>query len=170
MGPPPEQRDAAGTTARAEEAGMEAAVGMSTDDLAKLRTFLARDRNDLAMVEIHKEVDWPDWEELATNIKLRIRQRGFQGIITVRRSNPEVMTVYKNRPWANFLHSRITKVICALSIVGWFVYQPYMWLRNRSLVLHSKFRVDVTIGSYWPLIADKLGPDGFDPSSSSVRP
>jgi len=146
-------------------AGAGSGAGVSVEDLERLRDFLEHDTNDLAALQIHKEIHWPDWEELATNIKHQIRQRGFNGIIHVCCAEDEFMTVYKNKPWANFMHRRVTRVLCILSIVGWFIYQPYMWLRHRSLVVTSRHRVDVAIGSYWPLIADKVGPNGFSTSA-----
>mmetsp|Transcript_30418 Transcript_30418/g.87188 ORF Transcript_30418/g.87188 Transcript_30418/m.87188 type:complete len:398 (-) Transcript_30418:61-1254(-) len=136
-------------------------TGISAEDLDRLADFLQHDENDLAAVEIHKEVHWSDWEELATNIKHQIRQSGFTGIIHVCCTEDEVMTIYKNKAWANFMYRRITKVLCALSLIGWLVYQPYIWLRHRALVVTSRYRIEVAIGNYWPLIADKVGPDGF---------
>lgn len=148
------------------ELGISSSVGVKESDLAVLKEFLARNRNDLAMVEIVKEVTWPEWEELATNIKQRIRQAGFTGVIDVRRADKEVVTIYKNRPWANFLHSRTTKVLIMLSIVGWLIYQPYIWIRNRSIQVSTRFRIDVPIETYWSLISDKIGPHGFDPAGA----
>lgn len=139
-----------------------ATVGVSARDLEKLHDWLAHNRNDLAVINLKKEVVWNEWEALATNIKHQIRQAGFTGIISVRRTEEDNMIVYKNRPWANFMHSRTTKVLCALSLLGWFIYQPYMWLRYQSTTVVSRYRVDVSVGQYWSLIVDKIGPDGFD--------
>lgn len=149
------------------ELGVAASLGIKESDLQKLREFLRHNRNDLAMVEMVKEVAWPEWEELATNIKQRIRQAGFSGIIDVRRADKEVVTVYKNKPWANFLHNRTTKVLLMLSVVGWLFYLPYMWIRNRSITVSSRFRIDVPIETYWSLICDKIGPNGFDPAGAN---
>lgn len=140
----------------------EAADGIRAGDLQRLADFLAYNRNDLAVLELKKEVDWNDWEELAMNIKHHIRQTGFRGVTTVTRSGAEIVTVHKNRPWANFMHSRTTKVLCALSIFGWMIYQPYMILRNSSTAIRSRFKVDVDIRNYWSLISDKIGSEGFD--------
>jgi len=137
-------------------------LGISVEDHESLAQFLSHSTNDLAMVEIDKQVLWHDWEELATNIKQRIRQSGFGGIISVHRSSSELVTVYKNKTWANFMHSRTTKVLWALSLVGWLFYQPYMWWRCTSTKLSSRYRVDISIAQYWPFIAEKIGADGFD--------
>mmetsp|Transcript_49480 Transcript_49480/g.143524 ORF Transcript_49480/g.143524 Transcript_49480/m.143524 type:complete len:408 (+) Transcript_49480:108-1331(+) len=141
--------------------GIGSGAGISTEDLERLADFLEHNGNDLASVEIRKEVHWSDWEELATNIKHQIRQGGFTGIIHICCAEDEVMSIYKNKSWANFMHRHATKVACALSIVGWVIYQPYMWFRHRALVVTSHYCVDVAISTYWPLIADKVGPEGF---------
>lgn len=138
--------------------GMES---MSEKDLQKLRYFLDSNRNDLANLQLVKKVAWPGWEELATNIKHQIRKHGFSGVIGVHRSEDECVTVYKNRPWANFMYSQTTKVLCALSIFGWPMYFAYMFVRCKTTKVHSHFRVDVQINDFWQLIQDNLGADGF---------
>jgi hypothetical protein len=143
--------------------------GMLPEDRSSLNHTLAHDTNDLCYLELSKEVRWPGWEELATNIKHQIRQRGFNGVISVDKSEKEEVRVYKNRPWANFMHARATRVLCALSVVGWLVYVPYMWLRCKKVSLQSYFRVDCDIQDYWNLIEDKLTPDGFqDGTAASI--
>jgi len=136
--------------------------GVVPEDYVVLSNALNRDKNQLAIIEVQKEVDWPGCEELATNIKLKIRQMGFAGVIGINLSEGETVSVFKNAPWANFLHSRTTKVLVVLSIFGWILYFPYMWLRCRATRIRARYRVDVSIGSYWPLIADKLTANGFD--------
>lgn len=135
--------------------------GLIPEDRSRLHNYLTSDENDLAYVEISKKVTWPGWEELATNIKHQIRQSGFTGVISVDRSESDELQVYKNKPWANFCHARATRIICALSIAGWMIYVPYMWLRCKNVNIASYYRVDVNISDYWPLIADKLTADGF---------
>mmetsp|Transcript_43444 Transcript_43444/g.86206 ORF Transcript_43444/g.86206 Transcript_43444/m.86206 type:complete len:421 (-) Transcript_43444:21-1283(-) len=157
------------STRSANPSGGNNAVGVSQQDVEHLQDFLDRNQNDLAYVCIHKNVVWPGWEELATNIKLKIRQRGFHGVVLVRRSDDEHMDIHMNRTWANFLHSRSLKILCAMSIVGWIVYQPYMWLKHRPLTIKSLFRVDLPISAYWPLIEDKLGPNGFDGEGTALH-
>lgn len=144
-------------------------VGVNREDLGDLRTFLQSNNNDLALVELHKEVMWQGWEELATNIKHQVRQAGFGGIISVHRSEPEIVCIYKNKPWANFMHSRTTKVLWALSLLGWIFYQPYMWLRCASTHVRSKYRIDIPIAQYWNIIEDKIGADGFNDQGGTQR-
>jgi len=144
--------------------------GVVAEDRQRLTHFLANNSNDLATVEVQKEVMWAGWEELATNIKHQIRQRGFtNGVISVRRCEVEPMEVYQNKDWANFMHSRLTKVLCALSLVGWFVYLPYMYFRCSKLIIRSRYKVDVSISHYWNLIVNQLGADGFDGISMATR-
>jgi len=157
------------STRLASPAGGNNAVGVVPEDVVLLQDFLDRNQNDLAYVCIHKHVVWSGWEELATNIKHKIRQRGFRGVVLVRRSDDEHMDIHMNRTWANFLHSRSLKILCAMSIIGWLIYQPYMWLRHRPVTIKSLFRVDLPISAYWPLIEDKLGPNGFDSEGTVSR-
>jgi len=144
--------------------------GMLPEERDKLHFFLDNDTNDLSYTEIDKRVSWLGWEELATNIKHKIRQAGFQGHIRVSRAESDQVQIYKNKAWANFMHARATRVLCALSILGWVIYVPYMWLRCKKLGLKSFFRVDISIADYWPLIADKLTADGFQDNQSIVSP
>eukprot|EP00439_Symbiodinium_sp_Y106_P033582 s603_g4.t1 len=137
--------------------------GLEADEVETLRKFLREDTNDLATVQLVKEVSWDRWEELATNIKHKIRQKGFDGLIHVSWRNTETLTVYKNRTWANFLHRGITRVLLALSVVGYMWYAPYMHFRQRGPEVHPKFRVDIDIESYWQLIGEKINERGFDP-------
>jgi len=136
--------------------------GILPEDFALLGDFLASNKNELAMIDVQKDVEWLGCEELATNIKLKIRQMGFTGVIGVSLSEGETVSVFKNAPWANFMHSRTTKVLLVLSIFGCFLYFPYMWLRCRATKIRARYRVDIPISSYWPLIADKLTANGFD--------
>jgi hypothetical protein len=153
----------------AAEDGLALSEGIVSTDLGHLDDFITKDCNDLALVQVRKDVAWPDWEELATNIKLQIRQCGFNGIVSIHRSDCHHVTVYKNAPWANFTHSRVTKILCALSIIGWIAYLPYMWLRCTSTVVRARYTVDISIKDYWNLIADKLSADGFVEDSSVPR-
>lgn len=136
--------------------------GISLDDHSVLETFLATNKNDLAIVEVEKDVVWPDSEELATNIKHRIRQMGFQGIIGINLSESEKVSVFKNAPWANFMHSHTVKILVILSMCGWAFYFPYMWLRCSTTKIRSRYKVDLPITSYWPLIEHKLTANGFE--------
>mmetsp|Transcript_102579 Transcript_102579/g.319651 ORF Transcript_102579/g.319651 Transcript_102579/m.319651 type:complete len:532 (+) Transcript_102579:12-1607(+) len=116
-------------------AGPELALedGIVRDDLQKLCHALALDGNDLATIQMVKEISWPRWEELATNIKHQIRQCDYEGVLGIDRTKTEIINIYKNRQWANFMHSRTLKVVLALSILGWAFYVPYMWFRSATV-------------------------------------
>jgi len=135
--------------------------GIAVADMDKLNYHVGEDSNDLALLELQKEVAWPGWEELATNIKHKIRQQGFNGIISINRTERDKVSIYKNTTWANFMHSRTTKVLCALSVLGWIIYLPYMWLRCSPTLVRARYRIDIPIEEYWRYIADKLTCDGF---------
>lgn len=143
-------------TGEVNTSGFITEEGINEEDISNLQQFLAHDDNDLAMVTVQKDVTWPGWEELATNIKQHIRQSGFNGVVNVSCSEGESVTVYKNKLWANFLHHRATRSLMALSIFGWPFYLVYMWLRCRNLLIHTHHRVDITPDAYWPLISDQL--------------
>jgi hypothetical protein len=149
--------------------GMDLRDGVVAEDLQDLHNYVTRNRNDLAIVDLRKEVSWKSWEELATNIKTRIRQCGFNGIISIHRTECDSVMIYKNTPWANFMHSRTTKVLCALSVLGWIFYLPYMYFRCTCTVIRSRYKVDIPIDNYWSLIADKLTVDGFVEDPNAVR-
>jgi len=135
--------------------------GVLPEDRSRLNYTLTSATNDLEYIEIVKHVKWLDWEELASNIKHQIRQSGFNGVISVDRGHTDELQVYKNTAWANFMHARATRVLCALSIFGWVFYVPYMWIRCQSTSIRSYYRIDVGISEYWPLIAEQLTADGF---------
>lgn len=137
--------------------------GVNSEDVRKLDRFLRYDTNSLASVELTKQVDWPHWEELATNIKLRIRQKGFDGIVTVTRPEGEPLHIYKNEHWANFVHNRVTKALVALTFIGWVLYSLYMWIRCTKLVVRTRHCVEIDINNYWELIERELGARGFSP-------
>jgi hypothetical protein len=161
--PPP--RSANGGLSIEEEESM---AGVSEQQIAKLRNWLESDTNDLSYINLCKEVSWPNWEDLATNVKTKIRQTGFNGVIRVTPNSPESFGVHKNKPWANFMHSKTIKVLCALSVVGWFLYQPYMWLRHSSTTVKTQFRVQIPVQQFWLLIANKIGPYGFNSMADDV--
>jgi len=142
--------------------------GLAPEDLETIAYFLAYDNNDLSALRIQKETEWPGFQELVGNIQQRIRECGFEGVITVSLDGTEVMSVHKNKTWANFMLNRATKAMAAVSVVGMPPYLLYMWWRCRSITVRSRFRIEIPPDEYWPLIADQLGPDGF--WATSVAP
>lgn len=140
--------------------------GLLPEDLQTISHFLSCDTNDLATLEIQKDVDWPGWEDLASSINRRITQTGFSGVVDARLGKGEVLTVHKNKPWANFMHSRSTKALVSLSVFFAIPYLVYMWKRCQKTVVRIRVQVDIAPDEYWQLIADQLTCNGFEPSCS----
>lgn len=148
----------------------DAKDGIQAEDLSDLSNFLATDVNELATVEMLKVIEWENWEELALNLKHQIHQCGFKGVIQIDRVEVEQMIIYKNEQWANFLHGKKLKVLLALSVLGWFIYWPYMRFRAAQLTVHCKHHIAIPISDYWNLIVDKLSANGFNlPSAQYPR-
>lgn len=142
--------------------GDSVTAGLSEADVGIVGDFLRNNSNDLATFSIEKQVEWTGWEELATNIKQKIRQAGYQGTVFVSWNSTQTIGIYKNKPWANFLHLGLTRVIFGLSAIGYIWYMPYMWIRQRGPRVSSKFRVDIPIAEYWRLVGDKISGRGFE--------
>lgn len=119
--------------------------------------------NPLATLVISKEAVWDDFEEVATNIKAKIRESGFEGPIDVTISPPDRVIVYQNDHWANFMYNETVKVMTLLSIVGGLVYVPYMWIRGSRAkhTVTSKFKVSIDKETYWKLIEKHISVRGF---------
>lgn len=140
--------------------------GLEASEMERLQEFLEKDRNDLATVVLYKHVAWPDWEDVATNIRQRIKQCGFERSVSVRCDDLERITVHKNKAWAHFMNHRTTPVLCMLSIVGWPLYLVYTSWWRTELPIHAHFRVDVSVEDFWALVSDQLGATGFETTDS----
>eukprot|EP00930_Biecheleria_cincta_P017177 TRINITY_DN13737_c0_g1_i1.p1 TRINITY_DN13737_c0_g1~~TRINITY_DN13737_c0_g1_i1.p1 ORF type:complete len:395 (-),score=50.50 TRINITY_DN13737_c0_g1_i1:93-1277(-) len=146
----------------AREDSQSVTAGLSEADVGIVGDFLRNNSNDLGTFSIEKQVEWPGWEELAINIKQKIRQGGYQGAVFVTWNSTETIIIYKNKPWANFLHMGLTRVIFGLSAIGYLWYWPYMWIRQRGPEVCSKFKVDIPIEEYWRLVGNKISGRGFE--------
>jgi hypothetical protein len=154
--------------ARLQQQGSSSPYGLSADDQLRLRSYLRANHNSLSRVEIQKEIIFPGWEELATNIRAYLRQKGFSGMVQVSCQGSESVTIHKNNAWAHFMRSRATRVIAALSIFGWVFYEVYMYIRDSKLVVRSKHHVDVPINQFWGLVGENLTAQGFNPSGDDA--
>jgi len=139
--------------------------GLTSEGLGSIAYFLTHDTNDLSRIELRKEVEWQGWEELATNIKQKIRQQGFSGTVHVQCVECETTSIYKNTVWANFMHSRATKALLAVSVVGFIPYLLYMRLRCQAALVRVRHRIDIAPQDYWSLVSDGLSAAGFQPIS-----
>jgi len=139
----------------------EQTFGVHPEDRKLLSAFLDGNANELATVEMRKEVVWPEWQDLATNIRSRLRQLGFEGVVQINCEGSQHVVVRSNTAWAHFVHHRITKALMAASMVGWMPYLAYMWLRDTRLSVRSQHCVTAPIDEFWELIGDKLTAQGF---------
>jgi len=156
------------------EGGEAAAVvrpllgGIEAAELERLQGFMESDRNDLAVIVLRKRVTWHGWEDVATNIRQRIKQCGFRGSLSVRYEGLETIRVKKSRAWARFMHHPSLLVLCMLSAVAWPVYSAYMYWRCTEFPVDANFRVNIQAEDYWSLISDQLSASGFNVTASST--
>jgi len=154
----------------------EAEGTVDAKELLTIEEFIAT-KNPLATVSIKKEMVWEDFEEVATNLRAKIRACGFEGPLDVTMSPPDTCRVFQNTRWANFMYNETVKVMTLLSIIGGLVYLPYMWIRSRSQrkVVTSKFKITISGKDYWQLISPKISAHGFGlpqgetPSAPQIR-
>merc|ERR1712113_272666 len=64
-------------------------------DAARLEQHLCA-RNPLEVLLLRKQVEWPCWEDIATNVRQRLRALGFPGEVEVRLEAREEVLVYRN--------------------------------------------------------------------------
>lgn len=134
---------------------------LSDDNLVILQNYLGS-KNHLERVLLQKKVDWPVWEDIATNIRQRLRSLGFPGDVEVRFEAEDEVLVYQNHKWSNFVRNRVTQALVMISIVGSAVWIPYVWARSKTTKVETRFRINVDPARYWELVCDQLSAaDGF---------
>lgn len=137
------------------------------EDLPTLQRFLSSS-NLLETFVIEKRVEWKSWEDLATNIRQKLRALGFTGNLEVRFEASDEITIYKNHRWPNFVRNSATNLLIALSIIGPFIWIPYVYCRSRSSRCESWFRIDIEPVRYWQLIEHSISAsEGFRPIAAS---
>mmetsp|Transcript_46875 Transcript_46875/g.108386 ORF Transcript_46875/g.108386 Transcript_46875/m.108386 type:complete len:245 (-) Transcript_46875:147-881(-) len=118
--------------------------------------------NPLEVLILGKHVEWASWEDVATNIRQHLRTLGFLGEVEVRLEAREELLVYRNHPWQNFVRSRLTHCLVLLSLVGGFVWVPYLWIRMKTVRVESRFEINLDLERYWELLAAGLhASEGF---------
>eukprot|EP00929_Paragymnodinium_shiwhaense_P105510 TRINITY_DN7056_c0_g1_i2.p1 TRINITY_DN7056_c0_g1~~TRINITY_DN7056_c0_g1_i2.p1 ORF type:complete len:1254 (+),score=243.03 TRINITY_DN7056_c0_g1_i2:124-3885(+) len=133
----------------------------SEDDIIKLTKFLHGD-NPLEVVALQKRVEWDSWEDVATNVRQRLRTLGFNGEVDVRFEAHEELLIYRNHPWQNFVRSRITRALVLISVVGGLVWIPYLWARMKKVKVETTFTISLDLQRYWELFSEGLHPiEGF---------
>eukprot|EP00397_Hematodinium_sp_SG-2012_P034301 GEMP01036779.1.p1 GENE.GEMP01036779.1~~GEMP01036779.1.p1 ORF type:complete len:414 (+),score=76.53 GEMP01036779.1:349-1590(+) len=137
------------------------ALPVEPEAVATAESFLASGttgRRALECLTLEKKVQWNEWEELACNIKKRMKSLGYLGIIDVQFDSSDSIRVYKNSAWSIFLHHETTATLMALSIVGSLWYFPYMLWSRRKHACTTKFVVNCPINEFWTLIQARLQP------------
>eukprot|EP00927_Polykrikos_kofoidii_P038674 TRINITY_DN33088_c0_g1_i5.p1 TRINITY_DN33088_c0_g1~~TRINITY_DN33088_c0_g1_i5.p1 ORF type:complete len:751 (-),score=186.14 TRINITY_DN33088_c0_g1_i5:170-2422(-) len=114
--------------------------------------------NPLEVVLLRKKVLWPHWEDIATNVRQRLRTLGFDGEVEVRFEAFEEVKVFRNHPWQNFVRSRITQALVLISVIGGLIWVPYVWLRMRRIKIETSFVISLDLQRYWDLFSDGLHP------------
>lgn len=134
---------------------------MSEENLQTLQKYL-NTSNNLESVILQKRVDWPQWEDVATNIRQRLRTLGFPGDVEVRFEAADEVLIYQNRKWSNFVRNRVTQALVVISIIGSAFWLPYVWVRSKKTKVETRFQISVDPARYWELVADGLSAaEGF---------
>lgn len=133
----------------------------SEADAAALDQHL-RTSNPLQILALTKTVEWVSWEDVATNVRHHLRTLGFSGKVDVKFEATEVMLVYRNDKWQNFVRNRITHFLVVLSVVGGLFWMPYLWVRKRTVKVEARFQINLDLARYWQLLAEGLhASEGF---------
>jgi len=133
----------------------------TADDVITLQKYLGTP-DAMEVVLLQKKVEWPSWEDVATNIRQRLRTLGFTGEVEVLFEAKEEVLIYRNHPWQNFIRSRITQALVLISVVGGFVWLPYLWWRTKKIKVSATFQISLDLQRYWELFSDGLHPiEGF---------
>lgn len=133
----------------------------SAEEVLKLESHLAS-KNPLEILVLRKKVGWANWEDVATNIKQRLRGKGFQGEVEVRFDAQEDLKIYRNNRWQNFVRAPITHMLSVLSGVGLVLWLPYLYCRSDVVVVESNFQIQLDINRYWEMLSAGLDADeGF---------
>ncbi|CAJ1390367.1 unnamed protein product [Effrenium voratum] len=127
----------------------------SAAEASKLASHLGSP-NPLEILVLRKKVLWANWEDMATNIKQKLRGKGFQGDVEVRFDAQEDMKVYRNNRWQNFVRTPITHMLSVLSGFGMVVWLPYLYWRSEVVVVESNFQIQLDIQRYWEMLCEGL--------------
>jgi len=134
---------------------------VSDENMMILQKYL-NTNNHLESILIQKHVDWPLWEDVATNIRQRLRTLGFPGDVEVRFEAQDELLVYQNQKWSNFVRNRVTQALVVISIFGAAFWLPYVWVRSKTTKVETRFRINVDPARYWELVQEGLNAaEGF---------
>lgn len=134
---------------------------LSDENLMILQKYL-NTTNHLETVLLQKKVDWPLWEDVATNIRQRLRTLGFPGDVEVRFEAMDEVLIYQNQKWSNFVRNRVTQALVVISVIGSAFWVPYVWARSKTTKVETRFRISVDPSRYWELVQEGLNAaEGF---------
>lgn len=134
---------------------------VSEENMIILQKYL-NTNNHLESILIQKHVDWPLWEDVATNIRQRLKTLGFPGDVEVRFEAQDELLVYQNHKWSNFVRNRVTQALVVISIFGAAFWVPYVWVRSKTTKVETRFRINVDPARYWELVQEGLNAaEGF---------
>lgn len=134
---------------------------LNDENLVTLQKFLTS-RNSLETVLLQKRVDWVHWEDVATNMRQKLRTLGFPGDVEVHFEAYDEILVYKNHKWSNFVRNRVTQALVVISMVGGIFWLPYVWVRQKKTVVETRFRISLDPARYWELVSEGLSAaEGF---------
>lgn len=118
--------------------------------------------NPMELLSLVKHVEWVCWEDVATNIRQRLRTLGFTGEVEVQYEATEEVLIYRNIPWQNFVRSKITQCLIILSILPALIWLPYLWCRSRRVRVESRFQITLDLARYWEHVSECLhATEGF---------
>lgn len=132
---------------------------LSTDNMQTLNQYIEAP-NSLQRLLLQKRVDWTNWEDVATNIRQRLKALGFPGNVDVYLEAYDEVLVYRNHKWSNFVRNRGTQALVVISIIGGMFWLPYVWLRARTTKVEARFQVNLEPARYWDLVSDGLNAVG----------
>lgn len=143
---------------------------ISSEDESILQAHL-QSENPLEVLTVRKRVDWECWEDVATNVKQRLRCLGYVGDLQVTFEAVENLVVYRNDRWQNFTRNPITTALMMLSIVGLMAWLPYTMIRKRAVTVETRFTIVVDPSRYWELVNDRLSIiEGFEGARWGAMP
>jgi len=109
--------------------------------------------NPLQVLVLRKRVLWANWEDMATNIKQKLRGMGFRGEVEVRFDSQEDLRIYRNLRWQNFVRTPITHMLSVLSGIGVLFWVPYLYCRSDVVVVETNFQIQVDVHRYWEMLS-----------------
>jgi hypothetical protein len=127
----------------------------SEQEWQKLQNYLVSD-NPLEVLLLRKSVPWENWEDIAMNIRHKLRSQGFEGDVEIRFDCKEELRIFRNHPWQNFARAPVTQLLAFVSCVGLLFWVPYLYARTRYVKVESQFRVNLDMNRYWELLSSGL--------------